>query len=197
MDLPNNTSIKVIKMKKALLAAAVSIFAVSSAYASGSGSGVYVGAAYGATKIEGDSVDILESSGITVDDKDYAYKLTLGYDINQHFAVESFYMDAGDYDLSLPSVANGVSEISGYGAAGVVKWPFSDVFSVYGKLGLWNWDAETSIGSLSTKEDDTDGYGGVGAAYRMGNFSLKAEYELYKVGDDDIWLLSAGVGYHF
>jgi OOP family OmpA-OmpF porin len=73
---------------------------------------------------------------------------------------------------------------------------------VFGKIGLFSWEAEANdtTGGIpfSADDDGTDVSFGVGVAYNFTrNFGLRAEYELFKTDDADVSLISIGVVWRF
>ncbi len=80
--------------------------------------------------------------------------------------------------------------------------PVNEQFSVFGKIGLFLWDAEandtTGGAAFSAKEDGTDLSFGVGVGYHFTrNLGIRAEWEMFDTNDADASLLSVGVLWRF
>ena len=62
-----------------------------------------------------------------------------------------------------------------------------------------SWDAELSFAGFDVgSEDGTDTAYGVGAAFNLGSFQIRAEYEVFDISDvEDLTMLSAGFVFTF
>jgi OOP family OmpA-OmpF porin len=163
--------------RKGLIAALVGAgFAVSASGALAQAQqfrpGWYVGGSLG----QADISDINCPSGFSCDDKDTAWRIFGGYDMNRNFAVELGYADLGEFNRS-----SGATNLSIDGAAwdisAIGSFPVADRFSVYGRLGLYYSDVDTaSVGN----ETNTDLLFGVGARYDFSpNVGLLADWTRY------------------
>lgn len=187
-------------MKKSLNTSAVLVLLFS--FGSGHAAG-YIGASVGATSPEEEGFD--DSNG---------YRITLGFDVNSNIAIEASYTNLGEFDADddtiaalefLTGVALDDASVEGDGIefAVVGKAPLSDVVSVFGKAGIFVWDAEykidtVSFGSDSDTEDGTDPFFGVGVSFDIGQaVAFNVEYTLYDVDDADIDYIGAGVSARF
>jgi OOP family OmpA-OmpF porin len=167
--------------------------------------GFYMGASFG--KIDADSgnaVPALISSG-SVDGSDNGIKLFGGFAFNKNIAVEMAFVDLGELTYSGTyfgtPVANGTLETSGFNFAAVGSIPLNPSFSLFGKLGLFFWEAEASdvTGGFPFVQtiDDVDVSYGFGASFQFNrNFGMQVEWEQYEAADS-ISLLSLGVVYRF
>jgi len=177
------------------------IVAVSQA----SAQGFYIGGSVGQSSFDDDNaIPDLITSG-TVDGKDTGFKFFGGYQFNQNFGLELAWVDLGKASYSgtfggIP-VSGGTVKTSGLNISAVGTLPLGSGFALFGKAGLFAWEAEANdvTGGLpfSGTEDGTDLSYGVGASYDFTkNFAIRAEWERFKaVGDID--LLSIGVVYKF
>tara|TARA_R110002167_G_scaffold366280_1_gene594256 strand:- start:3072 stop:3677 length:606 start_codon:yes stop_codon:yes gene_type:complete len=169
----------------------------------------YVGGSAGRTDAK-EACDGLDSIGFvgSCDDTDTGWKLFGGYRFTPNFGAEAFYADLGEFSasgtiLGDPATAN--DEANGFGVSAIGTWPISDEFGVFGKLGFFRWDLESSatIGAVSVSVDDkgTDLTFGVGASYSFNeSFSIRVEWERFNdvgeedtTGKSDVDFLSAGV----
>lgn len=175
-------------------------------------SGLYVGGAVGQSKAR----DACDGVPISCDDSDTGWKIFIGYQFNDYFAVEGGYVDFGKAKANGTITGVTVSasaEANSWELVGVAGWPFTPQFSVYGKAGLHRWDLDvTATGSVpgfsvtaSGSDKGTDFTFGLGAKYSITqNIIVRAEWQRYKdVGSDntggksDIDLLSLGLLYRF
>ena len=65
-----------------------------------------------------------------------------------HFGVEAAYVNLGGDELQRYvqrlSVTGGKVEVTGFNIAALVSYPINEQFSLFGKLGLFMWEAEAS-----------------------------------------------------
>lgn len=132
---------------------------------------------------------------------DIAFKALFGYSANKYFAVEAAYADAGTLEDDVNGLDVAISS-NGFIAAVLGKWPVTDVFSPYLKVGYAFYDSTTKVSngvnsfSESFSEDDLMFGGGV--ELKLGdNFRLRAEMEKIKVPDADFRIYSLVAAYHF
>lgn len=195
-------------MKK-ILSIATAVLAVSVAGAAQAQTTPWYGAlSYGQLKSNvkaGEINDYLISRGAgspstTVDDKDNAYRLALGYRFSPVVSVEGFYTDLGNYNsrssvaTPLPGTVNADYKAKGYGVDLLLSAPVTPEFSVYGRVGIIRakvdagFSASGSLALLSTgaSTDKTGQHFGVGLQYDFTpTFGLRGEWETYrKLGDD-------------
>lgn len=138
------------------------------------------------------------------------YKLQLGYQLNENFAIEGGYVNLGktEYNANYSykgagllsptqtGAANRTMKISGLNIALLASNPISEDISVFAKAGGFYAQVKTSSSSSSTGTAPGLGNGsldktrwrgvmGVGANYRIDDdFGIRAEFERYnKLGD--------------
>lgn len=148
------------------------------------GTGFYVGAGVGSM-----SVDVGDFSG-----DDTAFKVFGGWDFNQYIGGELEYIDGGTAeDLG------GKVDVTGFNASLKGAYPFTEQFSVFGKIGMIFWDADASAGGISGSDSGEDFSWGVGAAYDFtDNFGGRIEYQGFEIQDTDtVDLISASVVFKF
>ena len=188
-------------MKTRKLAAA-SVLAIAGALAASQASAqAYLGGSIGQSDVDDEITNGLITSG-SVDGKDTAFKIFGGYMFNRNFGVEGAYVDLGEVSYSGSfggaPVTGGKVEINGFNVSAVGAFPVNEQFSVFGKIGLFIWDADASdtTGGMpfSASADGTDVSFGVGVNYSFTrNLGVRAEWERFKTDDGDATLLSAGV----
>jgi OOP family OmpA-OmpF porin len=192
-------------MKTRKLAAA-SLLAIAGALAASQASAQpYLGGSIGQSDVDDEITTGLITSG-SVDGKDTAFKIFGGYMFNRNFGVEGAYVDLGEVSYSGSfggaPVTGGKVEINGFNVSAVGAFPVNEQFSVFGKIGLFIWDADASDTTggvpFSASADGTDLSFGVGVNYSFTrNLGVRAEWEMFKTDDGDATLLSAGVVWKF
>lgn len=134
------------------------------------------------------------------DDKDTAWKIFGGYQINRNFAVELGYTNLGEFSASGPGV-NASIESKAWEVMGVGSFPVADRFSLYGKLGFYRAESEatSNIPGVSADESNTGLAFGIGAQYDFTrSVAVRAEWQRYSdvgggnIGETDLDVLSIG-----
>ena len=165
----------------------------------------FVGASVGQSDIDEDITAGLITSGST-DSKDTAFKLFGGYMFNRHFGVEAAYVDLGEAsysgDFVGAPVTGGKVETSGFGVSALGSYPVTEQFSIFGKIGIFFWEAEASdtTGGIpfSAKTDGTDVSFGVGVNFNFTqNLGVRAEWERFALDEVDADLISIGIQWRF
>jgi OmpA-OmpF porin, OOP family len=189
-------------MKSAVIAIALgaSVFALPAA-AQVNMSSVYVGATVGQAEFK----DACSGVSVSCDDKDTAWRLLAGYQINRNFAVEVGYHDLGEAKASAGGV-NASIKATAWELLGVGILPIANQFSAYGKLGVYYAKSEgTSNVGASADETNTGLTWGVGAQWDViRNLGLRLEWQQYRDvggeslgGEDPINVLSIGAIWRF
>jgi OmpA-OmpF porin, OOP family len=196
------------KSKKALVAALIGVSAAVAAPAAfAQARGAAADAGWYAGGSLGQSTADCKVSGGSCDDKDTAWKIFGGYQINRNFGVELGYADLGKITVSAGGSSLSV-ETTSWDLVGVGSFPMANQFSIYGKLGFNR--TETKAGSA--KDNGTDLTFGAGVRYDFSrNLGVRGEWQRYKAttpaatsgaitvtsGDFDIDVLSVGVVWKF
>jgi OOP family OmpA-OmpF porin len=187
-------------MKKilTLLATIAFLAAFTSSHAAG-----YIGISFGSTSPDEDGFD--DSDG---------YKLTAGYNANENLSIEASLTNLGEFDADDDLIAeleffsgialNGASvEVDGIEFSLVGHAPISDTISIFGRAGIFMWDAKfkvdsVSFGSDSETDDGSDVFFGAGLSFDVGSqAALRVEYTLYDADDADIDFIGAGLDIRF
>jgi hypothetical protein len=138
--------------------------------------GVYVGAGVGSSDLAVDGF-----SG-----NDFAYKVFAGFDFNPYIGVEGGYLNGGS-----PSDRGFDIEVDGWDLAVLGKWPVSDQFEIFARLGYVWWDAEADGFGSDSGEDLMYGLG-VGFDFND-QFGVRGEWERMDIEDTDradLWTVS-------
>jgi OOP family OmpA-OmpF porin len=165
----------------AVLGLTAAVFALPAAAQTASDTtGFYVGASVGQSKIK--------DCPAGCDDKDTAWRLLGGYQLNRNFSAELGYHNLGDF---------GGAKANAWELVGVGLLPVANQFGVYGKLGAHH--SEVKDGSSVTGNGLTYG---AGLQYDlMPALGLRGEWQRYdKVGgvsDSTIDVLSIGAIWRF
>lgn len=154
------------------------------------------------------------------DEKDSAFKIGAGIQLNQHVAVEFQYIDLGEISYKAygsnsfgdTGVFKGTSGTDGMGVNLVGTLPFEQ-FKLFGKVGYHKLKTDAKLtldldlpgvgaGRGEIKDDTTEWVNsfGVGASYAFTpTVELVAEYEVYRdVADEyDVDFASIGLRYNF
>jgi OOP family OmpA-OmpF porin len=137
-----------------------------------------------------------------IDGDDTAAGVEVGYRINRFVAVQAGYHDLGRYDGARVPCREGdlcplaivipeapvVAEITGWSLTAVPRWPIGERFAVFGKVGLFEWDADLTRrfdGGREESFSDSDLLAGVGVQVAFaGGLGLELQYEDYDLGAD-------------
>ncbi len=152
--------------------------------------GIYVGAGVGYYRINDD--DFLDEDDRLKDNRG-AYRVYAGFEAGRVFAIEGAYTDFAKTSDGLASM-----ELSGLSAAVLINIPLLPTIAPYGKLGMMSWDRKRSFGSLSSSDDGSDVFYGLGARFALSyNLDLRLEYERYAIDDMDLDMASINLQYRF
>jgi OOP family OmpA-OmpF porin len=186
---------------------------------------VYIGGAYGRSKMTMDTSGVsnaLTASGVThgpvsADETDKGVKFFIGYRANRYFAAEAAFVDMGKFSLSTQTVfVNNIGNTirtdvtsqvkvgSGLALSGLGILPLGN-FSLFGRLGVHTLHTSYSVtNSVSASETAHALLYGAGAAFDVTrHLTLRAEFERYTdvgagaIGKHDADLASLGVVFRF
>ena len=169
-------------------AALLAAMAFAGAPALAADNGIYLGVGVGASGLEYDDLDF--------DGDATGYKVIVGWRFLDWLAVEGNYVDFGSPDDTVLG-ERFKADADALSVSALVFLPLGPV-DLFGRVGAVNWDGEVSSVSLGDfKDDGTDVSYGVGAQFRLGSLALRAEYEMFDLGDSDVDLISLGVTWTF
>jgi hypothetical protein len=194
----------------AMLAAAPMMSATAQEYR-----GFYVGADLGQSMLKADQAELdaavvsaFEDLGVGVldgqsslRDEDLTYSVTLGFQVFPYLAVEAAWMDLGSSRYKANgslTVGEGQVQIDAGAKGPAVSvlgiLPFSDVWSVYARVGALFADLHSSI-RLEIDEESASGHFsdktteflfGAGLGFSRGPWTTRLDYQrITDVGDDD------------
>lgn len=129
------------------------------------------------------------------DEDDTGGKVFGGYKFNQYIAIEGSY-----YDFSKIGDRSNQLEIDGISLAALGSIDVLPKLSLFGKIGVHEWDADASgtiVSQLNT-DDGTDAFFGLGVDYAINdNWEIRGEIEQYEVDDLDVNVASIGFSFVF
>jgi hypothetical protein len=143
----------------------------------------YIGAGYGAYQFEENDLDESENH----------WKAYVGTMFNSAVGIELSYVD-----FSRAEALGSSFDADGYGAGLILALPVAENFSVYGKGGIFFWDAQSRFAGLSASDDGDDPFYGAGVQFRLNDaLDLRVEYERYEIVDIDIDSATAALQFSF
>lgn len=152
--------------------------------------GAYAGASIGYYRLN-DS-DFLDEDDRLKDNRS-AWRVYAGFEAGRILAIEGAYTDFG-------STSDGLADmkLSGWSGAALINIPLLEVVAPYGKVGMISWDRKRSFGSLSSSDDGSDVFYGLGIRFGvMTNADLRVEYERYTIDDTDLDMGSVNLQFRF
>ena len=160
------------------------------------GPDAYVGASIGNARLD-DNFD-----GFGIDTDTDAYRFFGGIQFGDTFGVEAGYLNFGDFTESVD--LGGLlsrTDISGDGwtLGATLALPLSENLSLFGKGGVFFWDADIFVDgfSIETPGDDNPYYGG-GLRLDLGdNLSLTGDWTIYEFDVLETDVISLGFNYRF
>jgi len=175
----------------------------------------YVSGAIGQSDYKLDASD-LGFFAASVDKRDTAFGLALGYQLSNQLGVELGYADFGKAKFTEQRSANASVACTISGSCGplitgdgrakavhlsaLLSAPLAEAFSIYGRLGVANTDRSVgaAASSISVRDGDkkTEALYGIGATYHF-NRNVAATIEWQKLNDTDVSAALIGVRLSF
>lgn len=192
-----------IKVKGVFAALGMALSMAAAVPALAADNGFYVGGSAGTTKWNIGPTDVLATGSI--ENNNTGYKIFGGYDFTKNWGLELGYADLGKYEFKGTyggANVKGDVKITAYSLVGVGTFPITDDLAVFGKLGMYSWDAKASVNSGSINNSATgtgsNGLYGVGMKFNFtDHFSVRGEWERFHDSSNPIDLISVGVAYKF
>ena len=165
--------------------------------------GWYLGGNIGQSKVK-DGCSGLGGTGISCDDKDTAFKILGGYNINRNFAAELGYTDFGKAKASGLGLTDEF-KATAWELSGIGSYPVANQFSVFGRLGLYFADAKENTNFVGNfKHTNNDLTYGFGVRYDFSReVGVRGEWQRYSkvgggdIGKSDVDVISVGVVWNF
>jgi OOP family OmpA-OmpF porin len=138
----------------------------------------------------------ISRTGLTLDQRDNAYRVFLGYQFNRWFGLEASFFNLGKYHFqattSPAGVLNGEMKVQGGGLDAVAALPLGDRFALLGRVGAqyaktrnsFNGSGAVAISNPSPSDRQLNYKVGAGVQYAFNpNFLMRLEAEQYRVRD--------------
>lgn len=146
--------------------------------------GFYFGGSWGAYKINEGALD----------DNDDMLKAFGGWQFTNWFAVEGQWTDFNRQNNSGGDRFEG----DGWGIAAVFSMPLGDRSAIFGKVGNFFWDSDSSFAGTARDPDGDDPYFGAGFLFGFNrHVGLRLEWERYDIADVNLNAFSAGIQFTF
>jgi len=159
-------------------------------------SGLFVGGSIGSATVDDDF------DGAIFDSDTSAYRIVGGYQFGDVFGLELGYQDFGNMDETV--IIDDISSMtrisaSGWTAGGTLDLPLGDKFSLFGRAGVFFWEADVHVDGFSIDvPSDENPYYGAGARVKVSsNLSLIGDWSRYELDDVDTDVISIGFQYRF
>lgn len=161
-------------------------------------SGWYFGLGGGGSKLE---------AGV-FDDEEITGKVYGGYHLFPLGALEAGYVDLGTFESRTTSFTTKL-KVTGFYADGVVVVPITSGFDLYGKGGVFQWEADRITGgSTVLSKRDADPTVGAGFSFflssnreidyaRSVDLEMRGEWERFRFANDDIDAFMVSLVGHF
>lgn len=149
-------------------------------------SAFYAGASFGQSDFKDGCQDVT-GPGVTCDDKDTAWRIFGGYQINRNFAAELGYQDLGEIKASGGGVDAAV-KAHAWDLSAIGLLPFANQFAGFGRLGLYSGKTElTSNVGVSGDDSNTGLTWGLGLQWDpMRQLGVRVEWQQYHdIGGDN------------
>ncbi|MDA8536197.1 outer membrane beta-barrel protein [Alphaproteobacteria bacterium] len=124
------------------------------------------------------------------DDGGTSFSLYIGMDLNETYAIESFYTNGGKSKFS-----GSTTTLKGttMGIAAKAGADLTDDFRAFVKVGYHSWKTK-----VSTEDDGTDVLYGVGLEYKLNETTaVVTAYDRYTMDDSNVVDMSIGIKYRF
>lgn len=181
----------------------------------------YIGGNYGRTEESVDNGEVANTiigGGLTAieeDESDRGYKLFVGYQFNDYFAMEAGYADLGDFSYQVARAPGAGSlnvdtNYKGFNLDLVGTLPMTPRLSAFARVGAFRYETEQNFvgteslaASLNRDEDDMGYKFGAGLEYSFTErLSARIEAERYRIEDmvsdhGSVNLYSIGLVYRF
>lgn len=158
--------------------------------------GAFIGASFGSSHLDEDF------SGLNIDSDANAFRIVGGFQLGDYFGIEAGYQDFGDFSEVIDF--NGLltsTELAaeGWTLGGTLGLPLNERFSLYGRAGVFFWDADVQIDgfSINVPEDENPYYGAGAKVDVTSNLSLVGDWTRYELDDIDSDVISVGLEYRF
>lgn len=158
--------------------------------------GLFVGASFGSSHLDEDF------TGFNIDTDANAYRIVGGFQFGDYLGLEAGYHNFGDFaetvDLGgLTSLTEVTAD--GWTLGGTLGLPLNEQFSLYGRAGVFFWDADVEVDgfSINVPEDENPYYGGGARVDVTSQLSLIGDWTRYELDTIESDVISVGFQYRF
>ena len=158
--------------------------------------GVFVGASFGSSHLAEDF------NGFNVDTDANALRVVGGFQFGDYFGIEAGYHDFGEFSetIDLGGLATRTKVAAdGWTLGGTLGLPLGDQFSLYGRAGVFFWDADVDIEgfSINVPNDENPYYGGGAKVDITSKLSLVGDWTRYELDTTESDVISVGFEFRF
>lgn len=158
--------------------------------------GLFVGASFGSSHLDEDL------SGFNVDTDANAYRIVGGFQLGDYFGVEAGYHNFGDFSETIDFGGFSTrTELAadGWTLGGTLGLPLNEQISLYGRAGVFFWDADVEIDgfSIDVPSDENPYYGGGAKVDLTSNLSLVGDWTRYELDTTESDVISVGFEFRF
>lgn len=158
--------------------------------------GLFFGGSLGAATLDEDF------DGLGIDTDSTSFRLNVGWQFNDFFALEGGYHSFGKFDEKL-DIGGLLSDVriqaDGFTLGATASIPMGDNFSLFGRGGAFFWDGDAKINNVSlARPEDENVYYGAGADFKVTDrLSLVGDWTRYELEDTESDVISLGFRYRF
>lgn len=159
-------------------------------------SGLYFGASIGSSHLDEDF------NGLNIDTDATAYRFVGGFQLGDYLGIEGGYHNFGDFAETVNIGGFSTrSEIAadGWTLGGTLGLPLSDQISLFGRAGVFFWDADVGVNgfSIDLPENENPYYGAGAKVDITPNLSLVGDWTRFELDTIDSDVISGGFQYRF
>lgn len=190
-------------MSKVTWAVAMALGLISMPALAADGQGFYAGAGVGQLGVDfsGD----IDTSPISFDDSDTAFRIFGGWQFNDNFGLEAGYVDGGTASETLVIEGTDVDfdiDVTGIDLMLRGVLPVGESFFAFAQAGVIFWDADFKASALGVSESDSDSgedlVYGAGIGFNLGdNAGVRVEYMIYDISEADVDSILASIFWKF
>ena len=158
--------------------------------------GLFVGASFGSSHLDEDF------SGFNIDTDANAYRIVGGFQFGDYLGLEAGYHNFGDFAETVDLGGfTSLTEVTadGWTLGGTLGLPLNEQFSLYGRAGVFFWDADVEVDgfSINVPEDENPYYGGGARVDVTSQLSLIGDWTRYELDTIESDVISVGFQYRF
>jgi len=174
----------------------LAILAIGAVGTASADTGPYLGASIGSTTVDENF------EGVRLDTDSMAYRFVGGFQMGDVLGLEIGYQDFGNLDeLIITGQTSSLTRLAaaGWTLGGTLGLPLTDQVSLFGRAGVFYWDADITIDGIPVHvPQDDNPYYGAGARVNLSrNLSLVGDWSRYELDDVDTDVISLGLLYRF